>query len=225
MAAYGNSRSKRPRKRTVLWAALLVTAPVMLLPVGPTEAGTTSFTVLRVEEDWRMVLNEPGELVNAPQWYTVMSPFGHTDSMFVQVSWNFRELPDYMEGGLQIQGWNGDNLVRERSFESAKCSDAAETITWTQVLDTDGTYLTFMITSGNSSTWGSFGYPSQNMHISGNAGLADLNSYAPNHSAANSAITFGDNRVERLEITEVRWYGPSGLIYTDPTTRTVFQNN
>jgi hypothetical protein len=175
-----------------------------------------------VEEDWELVLNEPGDALTAPQFHTVLSPFGNTDSFLAQVTWNYREVPDFASGGLQIEAWNGETLVRDKSFGGSKLSTTAETIRWTQSLTTDGTNLSFIITNGDSTTWGTFGYPAQNMKVQGAANLPSLDSYSPDVSVSNSCITFGSNRVVALRIKEVRRYGSSGLLSRDQTPRVVF---
>ena len=74
------------------------TAPAQDGGVGP------FFTepVVRVEEDWMLVLNEPDGNVDSPQFHTVMSPFSDASSFFAQVLWNYRETPDFVTGGVQL---------------------------------------------------------------------------------------------------------------------------
>jgi hypothetical protein len=189
-------------------SGLYITAP------SGSQASTTT-DVVRIEEDWELVLNEPSDLITAPQFHTVMSPFPHLDSLFAQLTWNYRELPDFQAGGLQMQGWNGDALHIQKSFGSNRMSETAETVTWTQRLETDGTKVTITIKDGQSATWGSFGYPANNMQLQGAIALANLNTYSSSTSVANSHVTYGANRVERLSLRAVRRYGPSGLIATD----------
>jgi len=178
--------------------------------------------VIRIEEDWIMVLYEPNDALTAPQFYTVMSPYGHLESYFAQVTWNYQEVPDFTSGGMQIQAWDSEYLVTDRSFATEMLSATAETIRWTQVLSTDGSKLTFTIKNGQSSTWGAFGYPAENMKIQATAALPNLSGYDPELTRSNSGISFGSNRVDSLKIAEVRYYGPSGLLNTDTTPKVVF---
>ncbi len=198
----------------------VVVATVLLS--APAAGSGPGDTVIRVEEDWVLVLNQPDGDVVAPQFHTVTSPMGGLDSLFAQVTWNYRELPEFASGGLQLQGWKGEEAAVVRSFGSRKLSTVAETVTWTQALEIDGSQIAFTIGNGQSVTWGSFGYPAQNMHIQGGTRLADLNAYDAAISVDNSGITYGSNRVSRLMITEVRRYGPSGLLSRDTTDRVVF---
>ena len=195
-------------------AAAVLTAPTHS-QAGPTEP------VVRVEEDWELVLDEPSDSLTAPQFHTVLSPVGDLESIFAQVTWNYREIPDFAPGGLQIQAWNGETLFREKSFGGNKLSTTAETITWTQSLETDGSILSFTVTNGQSTTWGTFGYPGQNMKVQGTANLPNLNTYNTDVTVNNSCVSFGSNRVISLVVTEVRRYGPSGLLSKDTTRRVV----
>lgn len=200
------------------------TAPAVLAVLGsatlwPSFASApVSDPVLRVEEDWELVVNEPNNDTTAPQFHTVMSPLPDLSSFYEQTLWNYRETPDFVPGGVQLHSYKGETMLRKRSIEYGTLSTTAETITWTQSLETDGATLTFSITDGTSTTWGSFG---RDMNISTSAGLAQLNEYSPDVSASNSCITFGSNRVQSLAIKRVRYYGASGLLYTDNTERLV----
>lgn len=178
--------------------------------------------ILRVEEDWQVVLNEPGSAVNAPQFHTLMSPVSDTDSVYAQVTWNYREIPDAAAGGAQIQAWNGEHVLQLKDRVSNQLSTEAETISWTQRLETNGSLLRFRVVNGHSVTWGAFGGSEWN--VEGSATFADLNGYSTDVSATNAGITYGSNRIDSLIITEVRYYGANGLISTDTNPRVIFEN-
>ncbi len=149
-----------------------------------------------------------------------MSPFDHVDESYAQVLWNYRETPNFTAGGVQLQSYHGESLLRRRSMEYGQLSSTAETITWTQRLETNGTLLSFEVTNGVSTTWGTFG---KDMKIDEDANLPDLNGYSPDTSARESCVTYGANRVNLMVITEVRYYGESGLLGVDSTPRVVFE--
>lgn len=176
--------------------------------------------VLRVEEDWELVLNDPDGETASPQFATVMSPFSDTDSYYAQTLWNYRETPDFVPGGVQLHSYRGTETLRRRSVEYRVLSSSAETILWTQSLETDGTTLTYSVFDGTSTTWGTFG---RDMNISSSAGVPDLSGYDPSFSAANACVTFGSNRVDSLVLKRVRYYGHDGLLYTDETPREACQ--
>ncbi len=175
--------------------------------------------VIRIEEDWLLILNYPDPDIDSPQFHTVMSPFANLDSYYAEVVWNYREIPDFLPGGLQLESWNGEQLVRSRTVRETQLSTTAETIRWTQALQTDGTILTFDITNGLSTTWGIFG---KDMNITADASLLDLSTYSADVSAQNACVTYGANRVNLLAIVQVRCYGASGLLSVDRTPRIVF---
>jgi len=200
----------------------LFAAPAAILSFGaaslwPSYASApVSDPVLRVEEDWELVVNDPNNNVTSPQFQTVMSPVADLNGYYAQTLWNYRETPNFMPGGVQLQSYEGETLLRTRSVESRMLSTSAETITWTQSLETDGVTLTFSVVNGQSTSWGTFG---RDMTISYTANMAELNQYDPSVSASNACVTFGSNRVESLSIKEVRYYGASGLLAVDNTQR------
>lgn len=211
-----NSRSKQRHWKSAAPALLALLGSATLWPSFA--SAPVSQPVLRVEEDWEMQVNEPNGDTTAPQFHTVMSPSADLNSYHAQTLWNYRETPNFVPGGVQLHSYNGEYLLRQRSIESRTLSTTAETITWTQSLETDGTTLTFSITDGLSSTWGNFG---RDMNISSTANLAQLNEYSPDTTVMNSCVTFGANRVQSLIVKRVRYYGASGLLYTDTTERSV----
>jgi hypothetical protein len=199
---------------TVVLAVLAGSAPVAESMVTQVEQ------VLWIEEDWVMVLNEPNDNIQSPQFHTIMSPLGHLDANYAQVLWNYRETPGFTGGGIQLQSYDDKNLLRIRTVDNRLLSTQGETITWTQGLWTDGTTLSFYIENGYSQSWGEFG---RDMRIDENASIPNLNQYSTDVSVASCAVTYGGNRVNSLAITQVRRYGQDGLISVDSTPRVVYQ--
>jgi hypothetical protein len=177
-------------------------------------------SVMRVEEDWKLVLNDPNNGLYSPQFHTTMSPTPNLSGFYAQVLWNYKEEGDFQPGGLQFQLWTGEELTRYRDFRSESLSTSAETITWTQRLYVYGETVRFYVINGQSTTWGAFG----NYILDSDHGVDNLDNYDTNISVHNSWITFGSNRVDSLVITEVRRYDINGdLISTDSTPKIVFQ--
>lgn len=178
--------------------------------------------VMRVEQDWEAVLNEPGSDVDAPQFHSVISPYADLDSYYLQISWNYREQYDFTPGGMQLQAWWGDYPAGSKSYRQDKLSTTAETITWTQSMQTDGSLLRMGIDRASSTTWGTFG--GTDTTLTGMVGVQNLNGYSTSTSVVNSWITYGSNRVNLLRINEVRYYDCHGnLIWRDTTPKIVFQ--
>jgi hypothetical protein len=181
---------------------------------------------MRVEEDWALLVNDPDNGVVAPQFHTTMATTCSMDQHYAQVTWNYRvdydEASYFAPGGLQLQAWDGESRLRRLSVGDAELSGAAEFITWTQGLETDGALMKFEIKDGYSSTWGEFG---DEMKISSEATYSNLDNYCTDVSVRNSCITFGSNRVDALMIMQVRRYHQSGVIEVDLTPRVVFMQD
>ncbi len=177
--------------------------------------------VMRVEEDWELRLDQPASIKTAPQLETVISPFASAENLFARTTWNYREFPDFVPGGMQLQAWQGSQILAQTNFGSNDLSTVSETVTWTQQVSTDGTLLVFKIKDGQSTTWGNFG--GSTLTLLGVVNLDNLDSYSTDVSVENSGISFGANRVQLLQINEVRRYGPGDvLLETDSSPKLVY---
>lgn len=180
-------------------------------------------TIVRIEEDWELALNEPESELIAPQFYTVMAPQASCERAFFQVTWNFREMPDFQPGGLQVQAWSGEDYEGLHNVAENSLARRAENIRWTQAMVTNGDMVGFAITNGESSSWGSFGGDS--VGVLQTSPVIDLNNYDPDFSATKSYVTYGANRVNSLRMREVRWYTEDGVFAVDHTHRIVYRQN
>ena len=204
------------RRRALVRGAFLL----FVLSVGAATAYAQSTDVVRVEEDWELELASPASQKASPQFETLMSPFGHVVTAYARVTWNYLELPDFSPGGLQLQAWNGENVLFENHLALSPLDAEGETLTWTQVMEAQDGALTFRIANGHSPSQPSFS--SANLVIQGAAGLANLNGYNTAVSVAKSGVTFGSNRVAGLRIREVRRYNAEGeVISTDTSSHVV----
>lgn len=213
------------RGRAARWGTLSilgVSALVCIVCVSSPLSADDPPEVMRVEEDWEVVLNEPNEDVDAPQFHTLMAPFAHFEPFHFQISWNYRGEPEFIAGGMQVVAWFGDSCIGKKSYREDKLSSYAETITWTSVLETNGCALKFEVLNGTSQTWGSFGGPETS--LLGDVHIPNLNYYSTDFSAGNSWISYGSNRVDILRIKEVRRYDAQGqMIARDTTPRVVYE--
>lgn len=179
---------------------------------------------MRIEEDWQLVLNEPRTAVTAPQFHTVMAPSTSMNGLYFQITWNYRELDSFSDGGLQMQIWNGESDFASREVGSQPLSTDAETVSWTARMSTDTARVTFSVINGHSSSWGGFG--GESMTVRTQKPVANLNFYSPDVSAENSWITFGSNRVQSLILQAVRKYdGDGNLISQDVNPRVIFEQS
>jgi hypothetical protein len=176
--------------------------------------------VVKVEEDWQLVLGEPDNNSVGPQIACAMSPYGNLDSTYFTFEVNHRSAPYWTPGGLTIHQWSGD--WRIQSYDRADRSvmnTNDETVTWTQLLDTTDGHLTFQVKNGASSTWGPFGYSNHFKLFAW--GVDHLNDYSPAVSVAQSGVAYAGNRVRSLKILQVRLTLSDGTTITDNTVRVV----
>lgn len=182
-------------------------------------------TVVRVEEDWELVIGTPSQNSDAPQVTCAISPVGNVDALHATFVVNHHDVPAFTAGGLQLQAWNGEDLIASQRHPSqAVLNTPGETIRWTQAMSTGSEGLTFEVLNGNSTTWGDFGNDGTLKTIVSTS-LTNLNGYSPEVSAKNSGVSYAANRVQSLVLKRVRAYSADGLIGEDTTPRVVFSQN
>jgi hypothetical protein len=202
----------------VVFGAIL---SILLLPMAL--KAQTGPTVMKVEEDWELVLSEPSPANAAPQVTCSISPLGHFDGIYAALELNHGTLPSYTAGGLQLQAWNGESWLTVRDYDNTTLQSSGEVVTWTTRMSLSAGKVTFFITNGNSTSWGAFG-SGGNIKLSLITGLLNLNAYSPDLSVSNSGIGFGSQRVQSLKLKKVRYYDALGnLLSEDTTPRVVHQ--
>src|SRR5438552_356913 len=106
-------------------------------------------SVVRVEEDWELIVAEPAQDRAAPQVSTQMSR-SNTASRFCNFHLNSFDIPNYKQGGLQLQVWRGqDYLGYTNSVSSDVLNTSNERLSWTQYLNRDGGSLSFGISAAS----------------------------------------------------------------------------
>lgn len=180
--------------------------------------------VIRVEEDWRVEISMPDPDDHAPQIINVMSPLPSLDWVHVVFELNHSTLPDYLEGGMQLQRWFGEYPLNYRNFPTCDLlHHSEETITYTLSMEVEAGKLTFEVENGNSETWGTFGGQGYLKHSEPTI-LSNLDLYDATGSVVNSRIGYASHRVTRFVLTEVRYYSALGLVATDETDRVVHEH-
>lgn len=177
--------------------------------------------VVRVEEDWELVVAEPDANNNAPQVLCVTSPAGTVQSLHAELVVNHQSLPAFVPGGIQLQVWDNETPLVWRKFPNvAVMSQPGETVRWTQSADLAGGMLTFEVLGGSSTTWGAFGGQGY-LKASVPSTLANLNAYDPALSVKNSGVSYAGNRVQSLVLRKVRLVMSNGAVLEDATPRPV----
>jgi hypothetical protein len=127
---------------------------------------------------------------------------------------NHRTQPNYGSGGMQIQAWDGENLVfHQDSPDNSWLQHAGETVRWTQSMQLQEGKLVFEIADGTSTTWGTFGGQGY-LKLSVDTCLTHLGGYRASVTVANSGVGYAANRVSQLVLKEIRVYTANGLFAT-----------
>ena len=117
-----------------------------------------SATIIRVEEDWELVVIDPDPDSSGPQINCLISPIGNANGTYATLELNHHSLNSDEEGGMQLQVWDGESRVGPaKVVTAATLSTSWETITWTQSMRVSGTGLVFEVINGSSETWTKFG--------------------------------------------------------------------
>ena len=121
-------------------------------------AAAESSKVISVEEHWELRISQPDNERSAPQITMLMSPVGNVDGTHFFFTINHSTVPQYAPGGLQVQQWEGDDLVQDRTVRDGEALNSSEeVVSWTQRLTVHEGKLIFQVLSGQSETWGTFG--------------------------------------------------------------------
>jgi hypothetical protein len=168
--------------------------------------------VVHVEEHWELRISEPEEDRSAPQTTMVMSPFPHLGCLHFLFTLNHVTTPGFEAGGLQVQLWDGDDVLQESvATEVGALANHDEVIRWTQRLTLEDNTLTFAIVDGESETWGEFG--GSDLTISVPTTLDRLDWYIPFISLTESQVNYAENRVASLVLTKLVWIDDDGEVH------------
>jgi len=172
-------------------------------------------TAVRVEEDWELVIATPDPDSDSPQVTCLISPHASLDSYYATFELNHQSELTFESGGLQMQIWDGEALVGDKGHPNRQVlSTTGETITWTQSVDVRDGVLTFEITKGNSTTWGTFGGQGY-LKAMLPTELSSLSGYSPSISVKDSGVSYASNRVTSLTLKGVRYYDAEGKLISE----------
>lgn len=202
--------------------ALMVLAALAppLAPTPAVDAGDPA-TADRVEEDWVLVIASTDPSLTCPQITMKMAPDADASSPAMLFNLNYRDHPDYAAGGLQVKILRKDETLAHVKRKSAQLQTDGENIAWTQRMSLAGGSLKYEVASGSSTTWGAFGTTQRPLVVSTQTALTRFANYSPENSVAQSAPSFGANRVSKMTLVQVRYYLNGELISTDSTPRPV----
>jgi len=208
--------------RCIGCAALLLTAMWLL---GSSNAQAADGPrIVRVEEDWELVVREPDTATTAPQVTCIISPTGDLGGVYGALTLNHKTIPNFASGGMQLQTWVGESPLSGNNYpHDDMLSNDNETVTWTQNMSLSGNSLAFEITNGHSTSWGNFGGQGF-LKATVTTQLDDLNGYSADASKLNSGIGYASNRVTSLTLKRVRAFTQAGDVVEDSTPRVVYHH-
>ena len=212
-AAFAAARSTRttgrfrPARRPLASASFALLACWALVP-----ATATAIEVVAIEEFWELNVGEPDAQRSAPQVTMVTSPVGSLDGIYFLFALNHQSHPEFAPGGMQVQLWNGGELVASHtSQEDEPLHHGNELVRWVQRTELKDGQLIFKIHSGESDSWGSFGGDA--LKFSFASDLSNLNGYLPAIAIEESGVNFAGNRVRSLTLTKLRWTDSNDQVY------------
>jgi hypothetical protein len=196
------ARNSNPRIRSTLLCAVIVSAAA--------PAWGQSDVVL-IEEHWELRLGQPDADRSAPQTTMVMSPTDNLEGLHFLFTLNHGAVPDYEAGGVQIQAWDGEELLSHDNDEEGSLSNSDEVLTWVQKMWLEDGALKFRIVNGESETWNHFG--NEDMLLSVPTTLTRLNAYRPAVSLTETQVNYAENRVVSLTLTKLKWVTADGTVH------------
>lgn len=168
--------------------------------------------VISVEEQWELHVTQPDTDRSAPQTTMVISPTGDISGLHFLVTLNHATVPNYAAGGVQVQQWNGDELIDSETVHQGTVLDQSEeVIRWSQRLDLKDGHLSFQVRDGHSDTWGDFGGDELRLRV--DSSLSSLNQYRPGVSLTESQVNYAENRVGSLTLMKLIWVTEDGQVH------------
>lgn len=203
-----------------MFVRALVGMALLVVMRGVCFGGDT--TVVRVEEDWEVLIGTPDPFLDTPQIVTVFGPADPETGVHAVFELNHGTLPEFSEGGMQLQYWSGETLKGYRRQKApTEFSTAGETVTYTTVTEIENGNLTMAVTNGKSRTFGEFGDEST-LRIQVKTTEANLNGMGLENSLRHSKVTYGANRVQKFQRTRVQMLNAAGeVVATDSQVRDI----
>lgn len=216
-------RSEHDCQNRTLMMGCLVAAGLLLSAMAAVRADEPAHKIIKVEEDWEVHVAAPDPEANVPQIVCVFGPQDPATGRHAVFEINHSTAPNFTAGGMQLQAWDGENMLWYRNHPNNREFDAAvDYVKFTAVTELISDRLYLDIDYGDSANWGSFGHqgyllgwlPTTRDH---------LNDYNAGYSVTHSRIAYGKHRVNRFVRKEVRYYTQDGLYQTDEEDVVVFQ--
>ena len=208
----------------VIWNKKRMTVMLCLMAflshVNSAFAQSAGSTIVRVEEDWVALIGEPDAATSSPQIMNFISPTQSTSGVFGLVQVNHRGAPDFRDGGLQVQGWNGTSIQEyANATKSAKLNRNSDALNYTIAMEKTDDGIVFELLKGRSRTWGKFAQSPVSVEVEmENPSLED---YSSSYSVDNTNVNLGAHRVQLLYLSATRLKYSDNSTVTDNTDRVI----
>ena len=206
-------------------AVLLALSPALVLGqvtsgTGDPPAGVPT-GVVRVEEDWEIVVKDPSPATDSLQITIVFGPADPESKTHAVFELNHSTQPSYLKGGMQLQVWWGESLVDYRNqHHPSDLYVPNETITFTTATSTGNNKITMEVLNGQSQSFGAFGGESY-LRAAVQLHRANLDGFDPDYSLRHSGCGWGKNRLQKLSRKSIRYYYANGSLAKEDKTESV----
>ncbi len=196
--------TRRSRRRCFLGGMFLI-ATSLTINVNAEETPE----VIRVEEDWELVVNQPEPALFSPQITLFVSPTS-SETDYFQLQMNYAADDEFSGGGFHVAAVKNEQIYDEaRSVTRIPLRTDGDRIRWTSVMAAFDDRFYFAVRDGHSDDWGAFGGPQYLVEMTSGS-VKNLDGYSYQKSVDNIDIGFGANRVSSLKLLRVRLYYKSG---------------
>ncbi len=214
----------RQHRRWLMNLSLTLAVAVCASP-GAAQDGTATTTpetkrLIRIEEDWVVLIENPDARIASPQILLCLSPDGSFTSDYGLIELNHASQPNWLPGGVQLQGWMGNtNMALFNSPQTDVLERGYDRLVITLAMEvTPDGFTEFSIKNGKSRTWGKFASDGH-AKVRVPTHRTDLSAYTREHSVANTHVTHGAHRVRIMYQRRVRYYWDDGTETVDGSYR------
>ncbi|MBI3469120.1 MAG: hypothetical protein HY000_39450 [Planctomycetes bacterium] len=210
-------RYRRVRVSLMITAGLCAVGGLTVISDVAPVGAQVGPAITKVEESWELEVASANPTSGGPQINTVMSAYPHVDSYYGLFTVNYRDLPNFVGGGLQGQLWKDYTNLGQIASKTALLNTANETITWKQILMLVNGELQFHVHDGQSTTWGPFGGNMSLCPRYAAPDLPNLNGYTPSISVEYTRRWgLERDRITSLKITRIKKWAETVLVSDDP---------
>ncbi|QDU41426.1 hypothetical protein Mal4_57930 [Maioricimonas rarisocia] len=215
----GNRQSLRRRYQSVglflRYHSLDGTSPLIIREPGddPGVDDDVALQIVRIEEDWELVVTDQNPFGDPPRVLTVFGPADPTWGAHALFELRPGVMPGVVDDSTERRCWWHDLPGRDAPA-------GEERISFTTSISVQGSDLEMAVIRGNSSGGRSI-VDSSRLSIAVNTARTSLNSHHPDDSLVHTRVAAGKQSVRHFARTSFRRYSPEGLVSVDHQWRMI----